>query len=164
MRIGESSYYKYIHMNSLKDSAFGKRTLNNDTKKLKASDLSTNYNSVKNKDKSIDEQQKKAMKEIDDLKAHLKKSDSEIKKMRESADIQLKCNIIAGRIISGNKVPKSDYIYLAKNNSGLYQKAILLRTEREKPIKFKRISEYEKVKSSDIQSTYINDGKEQEKP
>lgn len=164
MRIGESNYYNYIHINSLKDSAFGRRIINNDTKKLKTSDLSSNYSSVKEKDESIDEQQKRAMKEIDDLKAHLKKSDSEIKKMRESADIQLKCNIIAARIISGNKVPKSDYIYLAKNDSGLYQKAILLRTEREKPIKFKRISEYEKVKCSDIQNTYINDDKEQEKP
>lgn len=110
---------------------------------------------------SIDEKQRRAIKEVENLKAHLKKSEAEIKKMRESSEIQLKCTIIARRIISGHKVPKSDHLYLAKHDSGLYQKAIILRTEREKPLKFKRVSNYEKMKSYDVQESYMNNDNEE---
>lgn len=114
-----------------------------------------------NNDASIDEKQRRAIKEVENLKAHLKKSEAEIKKMRVSSEIQLKCTIIARRIISGHKVPKSDHLYLAKNDSTLYQKAIILRTEREKPLKFKRISNYEKIKCYDIQESYMNNEDEE---
>ena len=126
--------------------------------------LNNNYSLVNGKNKNsilsqnnefMDKNQKRALKEIEDLKTHLKKSEAEIKKMRESSQVQLRCTIIARRIISGNKVPKSDYIYLAKNDAVLYQKAILLRQESENPLKYKRVSPYEKSKCYDLQKSHI---------
>lgn len=161
MRIGESNPYRYIHIYKPKDSASNVEKTNNARAILgtpTASALSFNdekINSLQQKDESIDKYQRKAIKEIENMRTQLKKADKEIRKVKDTSEIQLKCTIIARRIISGNKVPKSDYIYLAKNDSALYQKAIILRIEREKPLKFKQISEYEKVKCFDIRKSYM---------
>ena len=150
MRIGEFNSYRYIHISKLNNSASKVEKTNNE----KNSSLEKKY-------ESIDEYQRKAMKEIDNMKAKLNKADKEIKEMRDTSERELKCTIIARRIISGNKVPKADYIYLAENDSSLYQKAIVLRIQRDKPLKFKRISEYEKVKCYDTRKSYMEN---QEQP
>lgn len=139
MYIGRTNNYGYINLNN-------KKGANNSFENNK------NINSIPSQDNgSIDENQRKALKEVEDLNAHLKKSKAALKKARESYDVQLRCAIIARRIISGHKVPRPDYIYLAKNDTDLYQKSIILRQERENPLKHKRISPYEKDKYSDIQ-------------
>lgn len=141
MYIGRTNNYGYMNLNN-------KKNTNNSFENNK------NINSILlQANDSIDEHQRKALKEVENLKAHLKKSEADLKKVRESYDVQLKCAIIARRIISGHKVPRSDYLYLAKNDSALYQKAIILRQERENPLKHKRISPYEKDKSSGIQGS-----------
>jgi hypothetical protein len=61
----------------------------------------------------------------------------------DAAKIRLKCMIIASRIMSGDKVPLEDYRYLAKNDPGLYGKALTMRFERDKPKKHDRLSEEE---------------------
>ena len=161
MRIGESNPYRYIHINKPKNSASNAENTNNTNVILETpatSALSFNdekINSLQQKDESIDKHQCKAIKELENMRTQLKKADKEIRKMKDTSEMQLKCTIIARRIISGNKVPKADYIYLAKNDSALYQKSIILRIEREKPLKFKRISEYEKVKCFDIRKSYM---------
>ena len=143
MYIGKTNNYGYINLNNI----YGLENNNNFI--------------ISQTNDSIDENQRKALKEVENLKAHLKKSEADLKKARESYDVQLRCTIIAGRIISGHKVPKSDYIYLAKNDSTLYQKAVILRQEREKPLKYKRVSPYEKDKCYDTQNSYVhNRGKE----
>jgi hypothetical protein len=136
MRIGELNPYRYTHVSKPKNYTSNVEKLN----------------PLQKKNETIDEHQSKDIKEIDNMRTKLEEADKEIRKMKDIAEIELKCTIISRRIISGHKVPKSDYIYLAKNDSTLYQKAIILRIEREKPLKFKRISEYEKVKCFDIQS------------
>lgn len=139
MYIGKTNNFEYINLNN---------NYNLENGNNKNSILSQN-------NKSIDENQRKALKEVEDLKAHLKKSEAALKKARESSKVQLRCTIIARRIISGNNVPKSDYIYLAKNDSTLYQKAIILRQKSEKPLKYKRISPYERDKYYDIQKSHM---------
>lgn len=137
MRIGELNSYRYIYNSKQRNSTSNVEKLN----------------PLQKKSETIDEHQSKTINEIDNMRIKLEEADKEIRKMKDIAEIELKCTIISRRIISGHKVPKSDYIYLAKNDSTLYQKAIILRIEREKPLKFKRISEYEKVKCFDIQSS-----------
>lgn len=63
--------------------------------------------------------------------------------MGESMKVRMKCLLIAMRIMSGDKVPPEDYRYLAKNDLELYAKALMMRTEKEKPQKHKRVSEDE---------------------
>lgn len=128
MRIGKSNPYKYI---------------NNNKPKVPVSNVEKN--------KSIDEYQRKAIKEVEKLRKELKEADTKMKKMRDTSQIQLRCTTISRRIISGHKVPKSDYIYLAKHDSALYQKSIILRIEREKPLKFKSVAEHEKINNFDIE-------------
>lgn len=136
MSIGELNPYRYIYNSKQRNSTSNVEKLN----------------PLQKKSETIDEHQSKTINEIDNIRTKLEEADKEIRKMKDIAEIELKCTIISRRIISGHKVPKSDYIYLAKNDSTLYQKAIILRIEREKPLKFKRISEYEKVKYFGIQS------------
>lgn len=144
MYIGRTNNHGYMNLNN-------KKNINNSVKNNKDINPTLSRNN-----ETIDEYQKKALKEAEDLKAQLKKSEGDLKKVREAYDIQLRCAIIAGRIISGHKVPRSDYIYLAKNSPDLYQKAVILRQERENPLKHKRISpdekeDYSGIKISDME-------------
>lgn len=142
MYIGRTNNYGFINLNN-------KKNTNNSFQKDK--DKSTNY--ILSKDnESLDENQKKALKEVENLKEELKNSEASLKATREAYDVQLRCSIIASRIMSGNKVPKSDYLYLAKNDPDLYEKAIILRQERENPTKHKRLSPDEKDSSLDVES------------
>lgn len=144
MYIGRTNSHGYMNLNN-------KKNINNNSKNNK------DINSILSRNnETIDEYQKKALKEVEDLKAQLKKSEGDLKKVRESYDIQLRCAIIAGRIISGHRVPNSDYIYLAKNSPDLYQKAVILRQERENPLEHKRLSpdekeDYPEIKISDME-------------
>ena len=61
----------------------------------------------------------------------------------KEAKTRMKCMMIAMRIQSGDEVPEADKKYLAKNDLGLYARAISMRMEKEKPQKHKRISEDE---------------------
>ncbi len=148
MRIGGFNPYKYNFITTVKDLSNASSALSFQKEK---------NNSLQQKDDLIEKYQREANKELDNLRTQLKKADKEIKEMRDSSQIQLNCIIIARRIMSGHKVPKADYIYLAKNNEELYQKAILLRIERDNPLKFKKISQYEKIKCPDMQKSYIED-------
>lgn len=139
MRIGDSNTYNYINISKQKNPV-------SNTEKS---------NPIPPKNQSIDEYQSKAMKEVEDFKKQLKKYDEKLTKTRDTTKIQLQCIAISRRIISGHKVPKSDYMYLAKHDPELYQKSIILRIEREKPLKFDRISEYKKMNNLDIEKFYM---------
>jgi len=81
--------------------------------------------------------------------------------MAEAARVRIKCLIIAARIMSGDKVPREDYRYLAKHDLELYSKAVSLRMEKEDPKKHRRVSE--KEKSDDNESVNRSDRTESAK-
>ena len=95
--------------------------------------------------------------ELDNYQKMLESSRAQTKSAGEAARIRMKCMLIASRIMSGNKVPKKDYQYLAKNDPELYGKALTMRIKRENPKKYKAVSEEEEAKenttSSDTTST-----------
>lgn len=78
------------------------------------------------------------------LREQLESANRQSEALKETAEVEGKCLTIAMRIMSGDTVPQQDYRYLAKNNSGLYARAITLRVERSDPRKYKRVSEDEK--------------------
>ena len=59
----------------------------------------------------------------------------------ESSKIQLKCMKIAMRIMAGDDVPEGDHRFLLEHAPELYGKAIMMRMQKEDPIKHKRLSD-----------------------
>ena len=68
----------------------------------------------------------------------------------KSFEIKRKCMLIAMRIMSGDKVPTADHRFLAENEPEMYEKAIMLRAYKEKPVKHKRLSEDEEESKGKI--------------
>ncbi|MGJ4849364.1 hypothetical protein ACH6CV_03840 [Bacillota bacterium Meth-B3] len=96
-----------------------------------------------------------------DSKSYMEKMLSQLEDANASADalgdamdVEIKCMIIASRIMRGHKVPKADHQFLMKNKPELYMKALMLRTLRKnpKPKKYKRLSEEEEKEDSRISS------------
>ena len=58
-------------------------------------------------------------------------------------DAQIKCSIIASRIIRGDNVSAKDRRFLMENDPHLYLVAILLRVEKEDPEEYKSITDDE---------------------
>ena len=88
-------------------------------------------------------QLEEAQQELKEYQRMLEASKAQAEAAGDAAKIRLKCMIIASRIMSGDKVPLEDYQYLAKNEPGLYGKALTMRFERDKPKKHNRLSEEE---------------------
>lgn len=78
-----------------------------------------------------------------ELMSQLENARKQSEAMAESTKVRMKCLLIAMRIMSGDKVPSEDYRYLAKNDLGLYAKAVSLRMEKENPKKHKQVSKDE---------------------
>lgn len=88
-------------------------------------------------------QLEEAQQELKEYQRMLEASKEQAEAAGDAAKIRLKCMIIASRIMSGDKVPPEDYRYLAKNDPGLYGKALTMRFERDKPKRHDRLSEEE---------------------
>ena len=54
-----------------------------------------------------------------------------------------KCILIASRIMAGDKVPPEDHKFLREHDPEMYEQAITLRQEKERPEKHRRLSEDE---------------------
>lgn len=76
---------------------------------------------------------------LDQLENSNRQSDAVGKDM----ETRRKCMLIAMRIMSGDKVPMEDYRYLAKNDQGLYSRAVMMRMEKKNPKEYDRLSEDE---------------------
>lgn len=84
----------------------------------------------------------KAM-ELESAKNLLNRTNESNKKGNKALRDDLKCMIIATRIIAGDRVPSKDERFLAKNNPPLYLRAILLRRQKDNPKEYKSILEDE---------------------
>ena len=89
------------------------------------------------------EEQTRMESELDRLRQQLENSKIASEAAAKEAKTRMKCLMIAMRIQSGDEVPEADKKYLAKNDLGLYARAISMRMEKEKPQKHKRLSEDE---------------------
>lgn len=97
---------------------------------------------VQKKQTAIEEQMRMES-EIERLKQQLENSNAQAESAAKEAKTRLACMMIAMRIQGGDDVTEADKRYLAKNDFGLYARAISLRIEKEKPQKIKQISEDE---------------------
>ncbi|MGI6751486.1 MAG: hypothetical protein ACOX4U_02570 [Anaerovoracaceae bacterium] len=129
MYISVSSFPSFQHMekpNHFQESK--KNTVNEEPK-----------NPVEQKD-DFNESQRQSRMELIQLQKELEISMEEAKAYQEEMETLRKCIIIAGRIIVGDNVPHKDYLFLAENNPDLYEKAIVLRIEKEDPKDYKSIT------------------------
>ncbi|MCL1830663.1 MAG: hypothetical protein FWG21_04455, partial [Oscillospiraceae bacterium] len=101
--------------------------------------------------------------ELKKMRAEGEKIRNQIESMKQDGEaaakaleIQRKCFIIAMRIIRGDDVHPADHRLLAENEPEMYNKAILLRRQKEDPEKHERLSEDEKEKSCDLPSDSYN--------
>lgn len=83
----------------------------------------------------------------------LKSVNEQNKASAEGSETRIKCMIIARRIMSGDEVPIEDYRFLLKNDPELYGKAVMMRIEKENPVKHKKISGESDEKRSESEKT-----------
>ena len=93
-----------------------------------------------NKLQAQQEKLEKRKQDVIDLERKLKEMDEQNNTAHNKLETQSKCQAIALRILSGDKVPDADHRFLAENDPGLYKQAIMFRKERKDPIKYKRLS------------------------
>ena len=99
-----------------------------------------------------------ATRRANEKKGELQKLSDDLKWLQEQMEVERKqsaaaakawktlitCMKIAMRIMSGDRVPRADHRFLAKNEPEMYARAITLRKNKEYPKKLKRLSEKEK--------------------
>lgn len=113
--------------------------------------ITTDENQILKKEEARQKQIQEA-RELENYQKMLENSRTQAKASGDAAKIRMKCMLIASRIMSGNKVPKKDYQYLAKNDPELYGKALIMRIKRENPKKYKAVSEEEEAKENTTSS------------
>jgi len=102
----------------------------------------------------VSEEAKKKAKDFQDkleeMRNDMRMLRDELKRAGEAAEgaaemwrIEIKCMLIAMRIMSGNKVPIEDQRFLMDNKPELYAKAITMRMEKADPKEHDRLSEDE---------------------
>ena len=95
-------------------------------------------------EKTLAEQMEDIRSESESLRRQLESARRQGDAIAKTFETKRKCLIIAMRIMRGDKVPHADYRYLAKNEPKMYEKAIMLRVRKAKPVKHKRLSKEEK--------------------
>lgn len=94
------------------------------------------------------DREKKQIEKLNEMKNNyetlsrgLKNVNEQTEAAAEASRIQLKCMKIAMRIMAGDDVPVKDHQFLVEHAPELYGKAIMMRIQKEDPIKHKRLSE-----------------------
>ncbi len=82
----------------------------------------------------------KILEELKMVEKELKESQEKNQQEKDALETHMKCLKIALRIMTGNKVPLKDHRFLSKNDPALYGKSILMRIPKEKPIKYKAVT------------------------
>ena len=104
---------------------------------------------------TISDEAKKLRYDYEELLEELKRSRESTESAKDSSDDFIKCLLIAQRIMSGDRVPLKDEKFLAENQPDLYLRAILMKSTKSDPKKYKSLIE---DKEDDMVSEVLDSG------